>query len=207
MLVFGASGATGHHLVSQALQGGHHVTAFVRDPARLAIRHDRLVLVQGDVADAAEVERAVAGQGAVLSALGVGRPLRHDQAVVEGVRHILKAMERENVRRLVYLSTSGVRESREGAGFLVRLMAASLIRHEIGDHEIKEGLVRASTLDWTIVRAPLLTNGRRTGGYRSGEDVSARSPLPMLSRADVAEFMIRQLDDVSFVRKAPRLMR
>ena len=207
MLVFGASGATGRHLVSQALQGGHHVTAFVRDPARLATRHERLVLVQGDVADAAEVERGVAGHDAVLSALGVGRPLRHDEAVIEGVRHIVKAMERENVRRLVYLSTSGVRESRVGAGLLVRLMAASLIRHEIADHEIKEGLVRASTLDWTIVRAPLLTNGRRTGRYRSGEDVSARSPLPMLSRADVAEFMIRQLHAVSFVRKAPRLMR
>jgi putative NADH-flavin reductase len=206
VLVFGASGATGRHLVSQALEGGHHVTAFVRDPARLMTRHERLSLVQGDVADAAAVARGVAGQDAALSALGVGAPLRHDQAVIDGVGQIVKAMERQGVRRLVYLSTTGVRESRAEAGFFVRLMAASLIRHEIADHEVKEGLVRASTLDWTIVRAPLLTNGRRTGVYRAGEDVAARSPLPKLSRADVAEFMIQQLDDASFLRKAPRLM-
>ena len=77
----------------------------------------------------------------------------------------------------------------------------------IGDHERREAIVRASPLEWTIVRAPMLTNGTRTSDYRSGENLVARGPLPMLSRADVAEFMLRQLDDATFVRKAPRLMR
>ena len=203
VVIFGASGATGRHLVSQALEGGHDVTAFVRDAARLGTRHERLSLVQGDVADRGAVARGVAGQDAALSALGVGRPLRHDQAVIDGVGHVLRAMEREGVRRLVYLSTTGVRDSRSDAGWAVRLMAASLIRNEIADHEIKEGLVRASSLDWTIVRAPVLTSGRRTGVYRAGEDVAARSLLPKLSRADVAEFMIRQLGDARFLRKDP----
>jgi uncharacterized protein YbjT (DUF2867 family) len=111
------------------------------------------------------------------------------------------------VRRLVYLSTTGVRESRAAAGFMTRLMAASLVRHEVRDHEEKEAIIRASPLEWTIVRAPLLTNGPWTGRYRAGEDLVPRVPLPMLSRADAAEFMLRQLEDAAFVRKAPRLMR
>jgi putative NADH-flavin reductase len=100
-----------------------------------------------------------------------------------------------------------VRASGPRTGLLIRLAAAGPIRHEVADHEIKESVVRASALDWTIVRAPLLTNGRRTGQYRAGEDIAARWPLPMLSRADVAEFMLRQLDDARFVRQAPSVMR
>jgi len=207
LVVFGASGATGRHLVSQGLEGGHHVTAFVRDPARLGVTHARLAVVKGDVGDAAAVARGVAGQEAVLSALGVGKPLQHDQTVVDGIGHIVRAMEASGVRRLVYLSTSGVRESSPRTGLLIRLAAAGPIRHEVGDHEIKESVVRSSALDWTIVRAPLLTNGRRTGQYRAGEEIAARWPLPMLSRADVAEFMLRQLDDAAFVGKAPSVMR
>ena len=157
--------------------------------------------------DAAAVVRGVETQDAVLSALGTGAPLRHDQAVIDGVGHIVRVMQLTGVRRLVYLSTTGVRESRADSGLMTRLMAASLIRHEIRDHEEKEAIVRASPLDWTIVRAPMLTNGRQTSDYRAGETLAARVPLPMLSRADVAEFMLRQLDDATFVRRAPRLMR
>jgi putative NADH-flavin reductase len=204
--VFGASGATGHHLVEGALARGFDVTAFARTPAKVRASHDKLTLIQGDVADRAAVLRAVAEHDAVLSALGVGKPLRHDQVVVDGIGHIVTAMESAGVRRLIYLSASAVRESRARAGFVTGLMAATLIRHEIRDHETKERLVRSSALDWTIVRAPLLTNGAGTGTYRSGEDIAARSPLPMLSRADVAEFMLGQLRDEAFVRKAPLIL-
>jgi putative NADH-flavin reductase len=205
--IFGASGATGQHLVAGAIERDFQVTAFVRTPAKLRASSEKLSLVQGDVADTDAVMRAVSGQDAVLSALGVGKPLQHDQAVVDGVGHIVRAMQSAGVRRLVYLSASAVRESRARAGFVTGLMAATLIRHEIRDHEAKEGLVRSSDLDWTIVRAPLLTNGPRTSVYRSGEGITARSPLPMLSRADVAEFMLAQLADESFVRKAPLVLR
>jgi putative NADH-flavin reductase len=206
IVVFGASGATGRLLVRQGLDRDHQVTAFVRDPAKLDVAHARLTVVQGDVGDAPAVARAVEGQEAVLSTLGVGRPLRHDPTVIRGVGHVVRAMESAGVRRLVYLSTVGVRESRADAGLMIRLFAAGPIRQEVRDHEAKEDLVRASPLEWTIVRAPLLTNGSGKGVYRSGEDVAARSPLPSLARADVADFMLRQLDDASFVRRTPRLM-
>src|SRR5688500_3399097 len=119
ILILGASGATGRQIVAQALDRGDRVTAFVRDPARLPLTHPGLRMVQGDVSDAAAVARAMQGQDAVLSALGVGRPLRHDAAVVAGIGHVIAAMRAGGVRRLVYLSFTGVRESRARAGWVV----------------------------------------------------------------------------------------
>lgn len=206
ILIFGASGATGHEIVEQALSQGHAVTAFVRTPAKLTVRHDQLKLAQGDVKDQASVERAVKGQDAVLSALGVSKPLKRDPVVVLGVNNIIKAMEQNNVKRLVYLSFIGVGESRKDSGFLIRNVISRIVRNEIADHEEKERLVRSSRLEWTIVRPPKLTNGAPKGVYRSGEDITATSFLPTMSRGDVADFMIRQLSDNRFVRKAPRIM-
>ena len=206
VLVFGASGKTGREVVRQALARGFNVTAFVRETARLPLAHANLRLVKGEITDPKAVAGAVEGQTGVISTLGVGAPLRHDPIVIEGVRTIARASEHASVGRLVYMSTLGVRESRDEAGFVLRWLAATLIRHEITDHEVKEAAVAESFVDWTIVRAPLLTNGRLTASYRVGEDIQARSPLPMMSRADVADFMLRQLTDRSFIRKAVRIL-
>ena len=112
ILIFGASGATGHELVQKALAQGHIVTAFVRNPAKLIIRHDKLRLMEGDVKDYASVENAVKGQEATLSALGASSPFKLDLTVIDGVKNIIKAMEQADVWRFIYLSFLGVRESR-----------------------------------------------------------------------------------------------
>jgi hypothetical protein len=104
------------------------------------------------------------------------------------------------------MSFIGVRDSRDAAGFVLERMAATLLRHEASDHEIKEAAVAASFVNWTIVRPPMLTNGRLTASYRTGEDIRARSLLPMMSRADVADFMLRQLTDAAFIRRAVRIL-
>lgn len=205
LVIFGASGRTGRQLVEQALARGHTVTAFVRNPATLAIAHRDLRLARGDVGDRSAVESVVQGQDAALSALGVGKPLRHDPVVVAGIRHLVEAMEKAGVRRLIYLSTLGVRESRSSAGFVIRTIGRVLLRQEFADHETKEALVKASTLDWTIVRAPGLTMGPRTGRYRSGVHLVSDRAFPALSRSDVAEFMLNQLTDTSHARQAVRL--
>jgi len=206
VLVFGASGRTGRELVKQALVRGLAVTGFVRDPARLPVWHVNLRIAQGDVSDTVSVTTALAGQDAVISTLGVGTPLKHDPAVNTGVRLIIHAMEQSGPKRLIYLSFLGVSDSRAAGGFFIKHIAPRPLRHEIADHEIKEGLIKESRLDWTIVRPPKLTNGRHTGTYRSGEDIATRALFPTLSRADVADFMLRQLTDDSFVRKAARLL-
>jgi putative NADH-flavin reductase len=144
VLVLGASGATGREVVRQALAQELSVTAFVRDPARLQVAGPTLRVVQGDVGDYAAVAGAVEGQEAVISTLGVSRPLHADPVVVEGIRHTLRAMEEHRVSRLVYLSFIGVRESRAAAGFAIRNIAKYPLRHEIADHEAKEALIRAN---------------------------------------------------------------
>ena len=206
VLVFGASGKTGREVVRQALARGFNVSAFVRDTARLPLAHANLRLVKGQITDPKAMARAIEGHTCVISTLGVGLPLRHDPIVIEGVRTIARASEHASVERLLYMSFIGVRESRDAAGFLLKQLAGTVLRHEVADHEAKEAAVAESFVDWTIVRPPKLTNGRLTASYRVGEDIEARSPLPMMSRADVADFMLRQLSDQSFIRKAVRIL-
>ena len=207
IVIFGAAGTTGRALVTQALAQGHQVTAFVRTPAKFDVKHAGLKVVQGDVADAAAVERALSGQDAVLCALGAATPLRRDQTIVSGVDNIVRVMERGGPRRLIYLSFLGVRGGREQLSLIGRYIVAPLIlRNVVTDHEAKENIITQSGLDWTIVRPPRLTNGPHTGAYRHGGDIKAASVIPMISRADVADFMLRQLDDRAYLRKALAVM-
>jgi putative NADH-flavin reductase len=207
ILIFGASGGTGRLLTRQALAQGHTVTAFVRTPTKLDLTHPLLTVIVGDVSDRPAVARAVQGQVAVLSALGAATPFRRDPALVAGVRHIVDAMTGAGVQRLIYLSFLGVGDSRRDAGFFIRHVASRLLRQPTADHELNERAIRESGLLWTIVRPPKLTNGRLTGSYRIGEHIRARSPMPLLSRADVAQAMLRQLDDPAHVRAVVRVMR
>jgi putative NADH-flavin reductase len=206
VVVFGASGKTGREVVRQALARGFEVTAFVRDTARLPLAHANLRLVTGELTDSKAIAKVVAGHTAVISTLGVGTPLAHDPVVIDGVRTITRASEHASVERLLYLSFIGVRQSRDDAGLVLKRLATTLLRHEVADHEEKEAAVVGCFVDWTIVRAPKLTNGRLTASYRIGENIRARSPLPMMSRADVADCMLRQLTDAAFIRKAMRIL-
>ena len=187
IVIFGAAGATGRALVTQALTQGHQVTAFVRTPAKFELKHAGLNMVQGDVADDAAVERALFGQDAVLCALGAATPLKRDPTLVDGVDNMVRAMERGGPRRLIYLSFLGVRGGRSQLSLLGRYLVAPLIlRNVVTDHEAKEHIIRRSSLDWIIVRPPRLINGPHTRVYRHGSDIKAASVIPMISRADVA---------------------
>jgi putative NADH-flavin reductase len=206
LLVFGASGQTGQEVVREALARGHSVTAFVRDPAKLGEVKGKVRVIRGDVADAATVAQAMPQHDAVVSTLGVGTPLQHDPDVIAGIGHILTSMQDAGVRRLVYQSFIGVRESRAAVGFVLRFIAPLPLRHEIADHETKEALIRASTLDWTIVRPPKLTLGPRST-YRVGEDITTFAPVPTLTRSNVAHFILGELEQPQYVHRMPRLLR
>jgi putative NADH-flavin reductase len=207
LAIFGASGATGRLLVAQALERGYRVTAFVRTLGKLEKRNGEPDLVLGDVTNVVAVARAISGSDAVLSALGVARKLSHDPAVVQGIANIVGVMEQSGPFRLIYLSFLGVTESRDQAGFVLgRIAARFIVRNEAADHEQKEAVIRRSRLDWTIVRPPGLTNGPHTGVYRDGVDIRARSLVPTIARADVAEFMLNQVSDRTYLRKAVAVM-
>ncbi|QHT68773.1 SDR family oxidoreductase [Rhodocytophaga rosea] len=206
IIVFGASGATGQQIVSQGLSAGHSVTAFVRNPEKITLQHQLLRVVQGNVKNYKEVESAIQKQQAVISTLGVSKTFRHDPDVIQGVQHIVKAMEKHQVKRLVYQSTFGVPECRVDFGFFAQNVLPVLLHKEFQDHTHKENLIRKSHLDFVIVRPVMLTNGPRTGKYRHGEKIVFSSLISTISRADVAEFMLRQLSDPTYLYKAPRVM-
>jgi putative NADH-flavin reductase len=203
LVIFGSTGGTGRQLLEQALDDGHAVTAHARSPERLgALEHPNLSVARGDVLDAPGVERSVAGQDAVLCAIGAGperTTLRED-----GTRNIVAAMERTGVSRLLCLSSLGVGDSRANLPFFTRyVIVAIFLRHAFADHERQEAVVRKSSLEWTIVRPPHLKDGPRTGEYRHGFPPTDRNIRGWISRADVADFMLGQLTDDSYIRRAP----
>jgi putative NADH-flavin reductase len=207
VLVFGASGATGREVVRRALDRGHSVAAFVRNPDRFEIKHARLTLAVGDVTEYAPVERAVTGRDAVASALGSGSSLSSHPALTDGMQNIVWAMDHAAVRRFVYLSMLGVDDSGKQLGILDKyIVLPLLLRNVLADHAREEALIKRSTLDWVIVRPPRLTNGPYTGRYRSGEDVRESGFLASISRADVADFMVKQLADDRYVHRTPAVL-
>jgi putative NADH-flavin reductase len=199
LIIFGATGGTGRELVSQALERGHEVTAFARRPAGLEAR-DGLRLVAGDVLNLTAVEQAVAGHDAVLCALG--KPATSPGRLrSEGTANIVRAMQRHGPRRLLCLSTIGIGETRSLLSPLYRyVLVPTLLRRTFAEHARQEAVVRASNLDWTIVRAGVLTDGARTGRFEHGFAPSDRSREIKISRADVADFMLGQLAEQTYFR-------
>jgi nucleoside-diphosphate-sugar epimerase len=159
LLVLGATGKTGQHLVRQALERGCRVTAFVRDPARLGLTHPQLATLTGDIADAAAVDRAVAIRpDAVVSALGITIKQDGITPLADGTRLLLAAMARHGVRRLVVVSSLGAGDSRGQGNLLARLIQKYLLRRTLDDKTAQEALIAAAPVDATVFRPPQLTD-------------------------------------------------
>jgi uncharacterized protein YbjT (DUF2867 family) len=203
VVVFGATGSVGRELVKQALEQGHVVTAFVRDPAKLGIEHPNLKIVVGSAMDVTSVEKGVRGQDAVLVSLGAGRK---GTIRAEGTRNIIRAMHTTGVRRLICQSTLGVEDSRGNLNFFWKhIKFGLLLREAYADHDKQEEHVARSGLDWTIVRPAAFVDGPRTGEYRHGFRGNDRTVKLKISRADVADFMLKQLTDARYLRATPGL--
>ena len=192
-------------MLEQALAKGHVVTAFVRDPGRLATRDERIRVVVGDTTrDASAVADALTGQNVVVSALGRRTTLSSDHLIEHSMRMIVPAMERGGVRRLILLSAFGVGESRRHAPWVSRVMYRVLLGDIFRDKLAGEKRVRQCGLDWTIVHPVLLTNGPLTRRYRAGERLELRG-MPRISRADVARFILIEAENGGFVKKVVTL--
>lgn len=212
--VFGATGPTGLRLLERTIAEGHEVRAFYRNPKKAKARHERLEWIRGDVRDASSVEKAVEGSEAVISVLG-GEPSNplHPTKPGDprgpgsiGAEHIVAAMRRHSVRRFVCQTAWGVGESKEHAdlagSFFLKVLVPPLLRDDYADKERQEVIVRESNLDWIIVRPMILTNGPWTGAYRTAEDLMPGRRF-WISRANVADFLMRQLADDAFLRRTP----
>jgi uncharacterized protein YbjT (DUF2867 family) len=217
LAIFGPTGGTGRRLVERAIAEGHEVTAFVRNPSKLTARHGRLRVAVGDAFDPDSVREAVAGNEAVICVLGSRQPSNPlfprrpgdpNGVASAGSENIVAAMKEHGLRRFVCQSAWGVGESRQDPGFagafFMNVLVPPLLRDEYADKEAQEKIVSESDLDWIIVRPMLLTNGPWTNDYRADVDLKP-GRRPYISRADVADFLLRQLTDDMFVRKTPAI--
>jgi putative NADH-flavin reductase len=206
LTVFGGTGPTGLLLIDRALGEGHRVSAFARTPAKLP-RDPRLIAVEGSLGDSERIAAVVAGADAVISLLGPRKPYRAEDVAVltDGCRAIVAGMQEHQVRRLVALSTPSSRDPADGNEFVLGL-SVKLSRRFFPvayDAFVKMGeVIRASGLDWTLVRVPILTNGPRTETLkvrRLGDKGGMR-----LSRANAAAFLLAQAaDKTAYVRQSP----
>jgi uncharacterized protein YbjT (DUF2867 family) len=206
ILVLGGTGPTGRHVIDEALDAGHEVTALVRNAAKLQPR-DRLTVVTGSPANAAELEAALAGKDALISVLGPSSnkadPICADAAVAA-----VAAMKKLGVRRVVWLSASGVGDSRQAmnrTSFVFgRIILPLFLSKPYANHERAENTLRESGLDWTIVRPVLLVDAS-TGQPATAYEGDGPVPRVKIARNDVARWLIAQLGSGDYVRKLPLL--
>jgi putative NADH-flavin reductase len=200
ILVLGASGGTGRHVVAMARHQGHDVTAFVRSAERMGDAAEGVKVITGSVTDdGAALEAAMRGQDVVISTLGVGNSLRSGGLIARSVPAILEAMEVQGIRRLVFTSAYGVGDTVRDVPLVPRLFMRTLLRDLYADKAAGEARLRRSDLDWTLVYPVTLTNGPATGRWRAGERL-ALSGFPKIPRADVASFLLTQVDDRAYLR-------
>lgn len=214
LTVFGATGGTGTHLVEQALAAGHEVTAVVRDPARLRVADGsrvtadvgapgtagglgtRLRVVTADVMEPAAITGAVTDADAVVCALGP-RGAGPTTIIRDSHRSIIAAMQQAGSRRLLSVSGSIAADDGEGLAmrYLVKPIArATFLRQVCADMRAAEAEVRASGLDWTIVRPPRLLDRPARGSYRTALDRNVPRGLT-IPRADLAAALLTMLAD------------
>jgi len=203
--IFGGTGRTGQHLVQQALSKGHQVVALVRTPSKLSVKNPSLSVIQGDVTNAQAVAQTITGVEAVISVLG---PTNNDPTfeVSQGMTNILAAMKKQAVRRLIISAGAGVGDPNDAPklfnhvmNFLLKVMAKNVL----ADMSKVVEMVRTSDREWTVVRLPMLTDDPKTGNVKVG--YVGKGMGSRIARADIADFMLAQLSDKTYVRKSPAI--
>jgi putative NADH-flavin reductase len=202
--LLGATRGTGRQVLEQALERGHEVRALVRDAKALTVTHPKLEVVQGDALNAADVAKVVQGADAVVSSLGASKLWSTARTVSKGAAATVEAMRQHGVKRVIFVSVRGAGKQGFVASALV-LLASVLVRgvwdNVLEDKNRSERIFEAADLDYTFVRAPGMTDGPKTGRYRTLLDGSmGRAEI---SRADLGVFIVDELEQRKFVRAAP----
>jgi putative NADH-flavin reductase len=213
VLVIGSTGGSGRAAVEHLLAEGHHVTAFARNPDRIAARSPRLRPIQGDAMSADDVDRAVAGHDAVVVTLGISEnalrvrlwgPARTPLDVRSvGTRHVVAAMRRHGVRKLVVQTSYGVGETRDRLGLVNRMFFALVLAPQIADTERQHAEVAASDLDWVLVQPVHLTDAASDDmPFVSTEGATERMKI---SRTSVGRFLAHAVTNPAFVHRSVAL--
>lgn len=209
VLVIGASRGIGMETVKAALAAGHTVRAFARSAASIAINDPKLTKIAGDALSRSDLEKAIGGADAVIQSLGVAAAkdlIFGTTLFSSSTRILVDAMEAAGVKRLIAVTGAGAGNSRGRITPLYDyLLFPILLQRVYSDKDIAEDIIAKSALEWTIVRPGMLTNGAATGRYKALPDMKDWHG-GAISRADVADFLVKQLGDSSMLRKTPLLI-
>jgi putative NADH-flavin reductase len=202
VLVIGGTRGIGREVVVAAHAAGHELTLLARNPERISLPVTGVRVVVGDAGDADDIERAVAGQDAVVWTVGVGPTRRPVHLFSRSTQFLLAAMAKHRVRRLVCVTGIGAGDSRGHGGFFYnRIVQPLFLKTVYEDKDRQEAMLRGSDVDWTIVRPGTLTNGPATGLTRALTDLTGVT-AGKVSRADVAAFIVEHLQTGEFRRTA-----
>jgi putative NADH-flavin reductase len=207
VLIIGASKGIGLETTRQALDAGHGVRALARSATAIAISNPSLEKMRGNALKTEDVEAALVGMDVVIQTLGVGlgELFRPVHLFSDATRVLIAAMKRQDIKRLICVTGFGAGDSRASISCLQRLPFQIVFGRAYDDKSLQEQLIKESELDWTIARPGVLTSGPRTGQYQILSEASQwRNGI--ISRADVAEFLVRQIGDQTYIRKAPVLI-
>lgn len=201
IIVFGATGGTGRQVVEQALQSEYQVTVVARNPDAFPLRYAQLTVIRGDVLQPDTFQQAMSGQDVVISCLG-SQKREPTSLYSEGIQNIADAMQQAGVDRLLCLSAIAVEVPPHGS-WLIKLVTKHILqrlfKHLYADMLRMEEFLRGSSLNWTVVRPPQLTDGKPTGCYRTTLNEPIRNPTK-ISRADLAHYLLSHLTDEATFR-------
>jgi len=205
VLIVGANGGIGRQAVELALREGHQVTAVLRTPAKLPLTHPHLTLVKGDILQPETFEYCLKGTDAVISAIGIEKGFFRDERTTlysQGNANLLQAMQRTGVRRAYFISASAIEISPVLPAFVrfaAKYIVQRLLKHMYADLRKMEQVIKSSQADYTIIRPPRLMDKPVTGHYRVAIDQFLKNAFS-ISRADVAHFMLHNIDNTATYR-------
>ena len=203
ILIIGATGGTGKELVKQSLERNYTVTALVRKPDKIKISNKRLTIAKGDVLNPDSLSSVIKNQDVVVCALGHKRWFYPNKILSQGTQNIVNEMEKNNVKRFICETSLGVGNSFGRLGLYYTLFTIPFVlQFYYWDKGKQEKIIRNSSLDWTIVRPGILTNGKQRGKYRHGEKVGNFLWSVRISRADTSDFLLNQVTDDTYLKKA-----
>ncbi|MFL5319891.1 MAG: NAD(P)-dependent oxidoreductase [Myxococcaceae bacterium] len=205
IVVFGATGLTGGEVLKQALEAGHSVTAVARSPEAITTKHERLTVVKGDAQNAGEVSAAVAGQDAVVVALG-SRNLKPTTLYSDAARNVTAAMKQHGVKRLTWLSAAGVGDSadqtRRSSFIFGRIVMPLMLKNVYADHARAIDVLKQSGVEFVVARPVQLKNSPAVGKIIVTPPTE-KIPHLTITRADVAKFLLEQLSSNAHVGQGP----
>ncbi len=203
--IFGARGRTGTLLTERSLAAGHHVTALVRKPKKFAFRN-KVRIVQGSAFDPSPVFETLEGVDIVFSTLGAHSPLRNENVLPRAIPRIIEAMGRTGVKRIIVLGSAGAlpnsldKQPAWRRWVIQNIVYTTFLKWPVAEQKSQYSLLSKSNLDWTMVMPPMLTDNQPRGTYRVDGDALPPNGS-YISRADVADFMVQQIDNPQWIRK------